>query len=152
MYKIVLDTNVLIDSIYDNHSFAYKILELGTEGNVLFYASHQISKEYQLIIDRLVKNENDRNFLQNFISRINVVQPKKKYAACEADQEDSKFVDVAVEARADFIISKDSHLLEMVEFKGTKMIEAEDFYYKNKSEKDESGDAEWGDAFRNLFR
>lgn len=46
----------------------------------------------------------------------NIIEPKLKFKVSEHDK-DNKFIDCAVEANADYIISGDNHLLKIKEFK-----------------------------------
>lgn len=60
-----------------------------------------------------------------YVSRL--LEPSRSFEAVEEDPEDNKFVDVAVEAGADFILSGDSHLLELEEFRGVEILEPSEF-------------------------
>ena len=43
------------------------------------------------------------------------------------DLSDNKFLEAALEAKADFIITGDHHLLELREFRGVKILSPSDF-------------------------
>ncbi len=43
------------------------------------------------------------------------------------DQDDNKFVEAAVEGEAQYIISKDKHLLILKEYRGIKVLHPDDF-------------------------
>lgn len=43
------------------------------------------------------------------------------------DLEDNKILEAASEAKADYIISGDKHLLKLKEFKGIKIVKAKEF-------------------------
>jgi len=45
----------------------------------------------------------------------------------ERDPSDNKFLEAALEAKADFIITGDHHLLELREFRGVKILSPSEF-------------------------
>ena len=113
--KIILDTNVLIDAINDDFSHTWKIIDLVLQGKIEAVASEKILKEYKLIIQRNIKKEQDKQKLQDFIARVDVINVNKKLNIIPDDPEDEKFVECAVEANANYIISSDAHLLNLQE-------------------------------------
>ena len=152
MLKVILDTNILINALNDKSSFTWQILELAKSGDINFFASLKILKEYQLIIDREVVNETDKQELQNFISRVEVVPVTKKVKAVKWDPEDDKFINAALSVKADYIVSSDSHLLELGGYQKIKILNPKDFYYLVRGEKDLDGEREWAEVFKNLFQ
>ena len=73
--KVVVDTNVLIDALNDNLSVTWKILELAHKGDVQFFASDKIVKEYKLL--RVLKKKCgwiwDFRYLSSFSNNILLV-------------------------------------------------------------------------------
>lgn len=51
-------------------------------------------------------------------------QPKLKLTVVKEDSEDNKFIEVAIHAKADYIVSGDKHLLNLKEYNGVKIITA----------------------------
>jgi len=152
MFKIVLDTNVLIDALKDKSSHTWQILEWQKMGEVECFASYKILGEYKLIIEREVASEKDRRELENFISDVNVIEVRHRVQVIEYDPEDDKFVNLALSANADFIVSSDRHLLDVEEYEGIKMVDPDEFYFLMKGEKDPNGRGEWAELFGNLFQ
>jgi len=148
--KIILDTNILIDATNDNFSFTWKIIDLVLQGKILAVASEKILKEYNLIIARNIKNKNDKQKLEDFIARVEIILVNKKLNIIPDDPEDEKFVECAVEANADYIISSDSHLLNLQKYQNVKILNPKDFWYKYSGEKDDED--EWKDLFRNILK
>jgi putative PIN family toxin of toxin-antitoxin system len=58
---------------------------------------------------------------------IELVIPSKHYAVIREDPEDDKFIDCAVEAQADYIISGDEHLLRVRVYQGTPIYSPKEF-------------------------
>ena len=150
--KVILDTNILINGLNDKASITWKILELARTGDARFFASHKIIREYELIINREVKNEINKNILEKFISQVEVIKNTKYVKAVKWDPEDDKFINTALSANADYIISSDNHLLELQEYENIKIVKPEDFYYIYKNQNDEDGQKEWLEIFGNIFK
>ncbi len=147
--KIILDTNVLIDAINDDFSHTWKIIDLVLQGKIEAVASEKILKEYKLIIQRNIKKEQDKQKLQDFIARVDVINVNKKLNIIPDDPEDEKFVECAVEANANYIISSDAHLLNLQEFQNIQILNPKDFWYKYSGENE--NEDEWKDVFRGMF-
>ncbi len=56
-----------------------------------------------------------------------IVNPKIKVNVVAEGPDDNKFLECALESRADFIVSGDKHLLRFREFKGIKIVSAREF-------------------------
>jgi len=55
------------------------------------------------------------------------VAPTKKIEAVKEDPSDNKFLECAIESRADYIVTGDKHLKRLNEFEGIKIINAREF-------------------------
>lgn len=147
---VIIDTNILIDAWKDDFSYARKILDEVTEGNIRAVVIHKIWKEYQLILDRLVNDERHYNLAQKFISALEEVKPKTRVNIVKYDKEDNKFFDAAIAANAEYIISNDSHLWEIGEYQGIKVMKPEDFWAEYKSKSDNGGE-DWKNWMKNVM-
>ncbi|MFA6065470.1 MAG: putative toxin-antitoxin system toxin component, PIN family [archaeon] len=125
--KVVLDTNILISA-----SFWFgnprQIIDFAFGGKFLVYSSDNLIQEYKNSIIRdfaetLEGAEERANF---FLAFLEIVEPKEKVLACE-DLDDNKVLEVALEVKANYIVSGDKHLLKMQEFRGMKILNAKDF-------------------------
>ena len=56
-----------------------------------------------------------------------IVERKVKSRAPCRDEHDLKYVDAALEGRADYIVSGDLHLLEMERWEGVRMVTPREF-------------------------
>jgi len=70
-----------------------------------------------------VKNE----FLSELITCARLVLPVQKVEVISADPEDNKFLECAVAADADYIVSGDHHLLKLGEYGGIRIVKASEF-------------------------
>lgn len=71
-----------------------------------------------------------KSIVKKIIMLSNFVDPKRKFSVVYDDPDDNKFIDVAIESKCDYIISQDKHLLNIVDFKGIKILKPNDFLKK----------------------
>jgi len=129
LFKVVFDTNVLISAIlFGGHP--RKCFELVLEGKIELFISKGIIDEFEGVLKREkfgIPEETLRYIISSLDSIANFVNPEAKYDIVEKDPEDNKFIECAIAADADFIISGDAHLLEISQFRKTKILNPSDF-------------------------
>ncbi|NMC51941.1 putative toxin-antitoxin system toxin component, PIN family [Candidatus Kuenenbacteria bacterium] len=126
--KIVVDTNILMDAWSDNFSYARKIVDAVIRGDIAAVASHKIWREYQLILDRLVNDEEHYNLANSFFAAVEMVEVRRRVNVVKYDRDDNKFFACAEEAGAEYIVSNDMHLIEVGEYKGIRAMKPKDFW------------------------
>lgn len=131
--KVVLDTNVLIDGFKDEYSYEKRVINEVIAGNLDAYANRQTVQENRLILDQLVDNTEYRQELDNFFAQVNFVVNRHNIHIVR-DEEDNKILESAVEAGAEYLITKDNDLLSLVEYEGIKIVRSIDFWAKYKDE------------------
>lgn len=131
--KIVLDTNILISGTFWTGK-SYKILEKAEKNNIDICSSPELITEYyeKLKSDEIIEKSHEKNLvinsiIQKAISSFTIVQPKEKIDAIKTDPDDNIILECAIEAKVDYIISQDYHLLDLKEFRGIKILSPEDF-------------------------
>ena len=65
-------------------------------------------------------------WLRLFRESVILLEPTTPILACR-DPKDDKFLELAVAANADFLVSSDQHLLEMDPFRGVRILQRADF-------------------------
>jgi putative PIN family toxin of toxin-antitoxin system len=134
MLKVVFDTNIFLQALINPHGINARLVaefhkyeliiseEIIAEIlNVLFRSS--LRKKYSSLNNISIQE------LFYYISAAKVVRPKDKISACR-DAKDNKFLECAVAAAADYLVSGDKDLLDMGEYKGVKIISAGPFIEK----------------------
>src|SRR3989344_1603023 len=122
--KVVLDTNVVVSGTFWTGT-SFRILELVNQGKIRIITSLPILKEYDRVIhseeilDKTTVYQQARikatlKILNNNI----IVEPKVKVDIVKDDPDDNMFIEAAVEGKAQYIISQDSHLLNIRDYKG----------------------------------
>ena len=150
MLTVVIDTNILIDAWKDDFSYARKIIDEVMTGNIRAVVSHKIWKEYQLILDRLINDAKHQQMAQRFINAVEEVQPKTRVRVVKYDKQDNKFFDAAIADKAEYIISNDSHLWEIGEYQGIKVIKPEDFWAEYQGKHSDGGE-DWKDWMKGVM-
>src|SRR4051812_15648656 len=107
--KIVIDTNVIIDGIKDDYSYEKQILDAVISGEIEAYANDQTLRENKLIMGRLINNENYSLEMERLFGQINKVINRHKINIVR-DPEDNKILESAVEAEAEYLVTRDNDL------------------------------------------
>ena len=76
---------------------------------------------------RLISIE-DKEFVVNNFDKFSIkIVTKSKFDAIKDDPDDNKFIEAAIDGRADYIISGDAHLQEVVEFGNIRILSPKEF-------------------------
>ena len=140
--KIVMDTNTLISSqLWEGNES--RIFDLIMEGEVELQISEDIISEFEKVLSRqyFVSKLRDKKLdlegiKSNILECAIVVEPVVKVEIVKDDPEDNKVLECALVEMPDFIISGDSHLLKLKEFRESKIITSRkllDIFEKEKS-------------------
>jgi hypothetical protein len=131
--RIVLDTNVLISGTFWSGD-SFRILQLVEKKKLKCYTSKEILEEYDRVMhsEEIIGKIGDKHLviksaLIKMIEMCALVEPKRRINAVKDDPEDDKIIECAVEAKADFIVTQDNHLLKLGEFEGIRIVTPEDF-------------------------
>lgn len=113
--KAVLDTNVLVSSALSDGKPS-KILELAENKDFLSVTSPDIVEELRDVLTRdklpFAEKQVDK-LVSKVLSISQVIDPQIELEVIEDDPDDDKILEAAVAGNADYIISGDSHLLQL---------------------------------------
>jgi hypothetical protein len=106
------------------------VVELWKKGEIALCVSEAILKEYWEIMPRfnMLKKE-AQELLSLFKARKNMkmVTPSKRLKVIKEDPADNKFLECAIEAEAEYIISADSHLRNLRKYEGVRIVSSGGF-------------------------
>jgi putative PIN family toxin of toxin-antitoxin system len=132
MIKVVLDTNILISEILFGGK-PRRILELAFRGEIQVCVSEPILEELKGVLRR-PKFDFSAEVVQTILTELtglaDFVYPSQKIEVVAEDPDDNRIMECALEARADYIITGDSHLLSLMSFKDILIITPEKFLEK----------------------
>ena len=128
--NVVLDTNCLIMAISAQNEY-YQVWHNFLEGKYCLCITNEIIEEYSEVLARNISPLVSEYIITAILNRKNVKRLSPSYAfhLIEADEDDNKFVDCAVVANADFIVSEDRHFNELqnVDFPKVIVVKLEEF-------------------------
>ncbi len=131
--RVVIDTNVLIAMI--GLSSPYRpIFDSIIDGELTMCITTEILYEYQEILARKNGADVADNMIQFFSIHpfVEKVEPFYHFKIIEQDPDDDKFIDCAVAASADCIVSNDRHFSHprLLDFPKVRVLTAEKFMEK----------------------
>ena len=131
--RIVVDTNVLVSATYWKGD-SYKVIRIANERQMTIMMSREITEEYYKVIksDEVTEKVEKKNLMaEKIITKVInesvVVEPKDKLFVIKEDPDDDKFLECAVEGDAEYLVSRDKHLLKLKKYKGIDIIKPEEF-------------------------
>jgi len=130
MLKIVLDANVFASALLNPHGKPADILDLVFDNRVRLIATLSILEElrrvlsYPKLVNRhgLSEGEVEEFVYDLLLTAVAVVDEGDPVEAIAKDPSDNKYLSCGAEARADFIVSGDRHLLELGSYKGIRIV------------------------------
>ena len=132
--KLVLDTNVWLSGIFWEGE-ASKIIEKTEKKNIQILISEDILSEIVNVLNKESKFQkyilnlklSVEEILRTILSISDLIETKTKLDLIKADPKDNIILEVALDGKAEYIISYDNHLLNMIEFRGIKIISPGEF-------------------------
>ena len=134
--KITPDTNVMISALGWNGN-ERRVIELGLSGKIQLCLSLEILNELQRVMDYpkfKFTEEQKKEFLSEILEVAIIHEIVNHEKVITADDADNIFLDAALAADAQVIVSGDRHLLNLGEFKGIRILSARDFLKELSSE------------------
>ena len=127
MTRVVLDTNIIISSVFYRGN-PYEVVIRGILGEYQLIISSEILDE---VVDKLrnkfdFPEENIQELMDILLTYCHVVKTITKFDIVR-DKKDNKIIECAFDGKADYIITGDTDLLELKEFKDIKILNAKDF-------------------------
>ena len=124
MGRVVFDTNVLVSATLSRGK-PYTVLELAERGDIDSVTSPDIIDELEDVLSRErlpFESEQIDKFVEKILSMSELVTPEMDLEAVEDDPDDDKVLECAVAGNADYIVSDDSHLLDIEEYRGVEIV------------------------------
>ena len=109
MLKVVIDTNVLVSALVKPGSGPEIIISLALSGEIILCLSDPIFVEYEEVLKRGKFSKLNQSKVKELLLRIRSqaqwVEPKTRLEVTLVDPEDNKFLECAMEAGADLLIT-----------------------------------------------
>jgi putative PIN family toxin of toxin-antitoxin system len=127
--KIVLDANIFVSAFFWGGNPRI-VLERAINKTDELFISKEILDEIEEVIGR-PKFHAGKDEIEYYIKSIeeisNKIVPKNKIRRGSRDITDNKYIECAITAGADYIISGDTHLLELKKYRSIKIVSAKEY-------------------------
>lgn len=124
MIRLVIDTNVFVSALISTRSIPALLLDEAGKKYSLF-----ISKEILSEVEDVISREKFGFTIQKISSALEailsfseIIDPDIKVDVIKSDPDDNKILECAIACGASYIVSGDSHLLELREYGSIKII------------------------------
>jgi putative PIN family toxin of toxin-antitoxin system len=126
--KVVFDTNIFISAFVIPGGKAEEVYLHVLKGDFDLYSSVAILTESaQKLREKFAWPENQIVRLLKAISKVATVIKTRPHLHILADEPDNRILECSLDAKADFIVSGDKHLLCLKHFQGIKIISLSNF-------------------------
>jgi uncharacterized protein len=134
VHRVVIDTNVLVSGTIQKKGFPYKVVKAWEDDDLVLITSEFLINEvgkvlhYEKIRARYsLKDEEIKQVLLNLMRYSIFINDPPKLNVIKEDPTDNNILAAAVAGKADYIISGDSHLLNLVSYKGIRILTPKEF-------------------------
>ncbi len=127
MIRVVVDTNIIISSIFWRGK-PYKVIRRGIIGDYQLVTSLEILDE---VVDKLrnkfqFPEEKIEDLINILFTYSHIVETTSKFDVVR-DKKDNKIIECAFDSKASYIVTGDPDLLILKEFRGIKIVKARKF-------------------------
>ncbi len=128
--RLILDTNILISTFVFKSETANIVVRHAAKKHTLLFSEPTFKELKSTLLKpkfaEIAELSTIRNFIFNLVRIGEFIDPKVKISECR-DPRDNKFLELAVAANADCIVTGDKDLLVLNPFRGIKIISPADF-------------------------
>lgn len=130
--RAVLDTNVLISGVIATGA-PHELLVTGLDHEYQIVTSVETLTEFrETLLKYPERFHMDEDEVQQEVETIRYfaefVDPDEEITAVQRDPDDDKFLEAAVAGDVDYLVSGDTHLLDIDSFRGIDIVEPRTFY------------------------
>jgi len=130
--RAVLDTNVLISGVIAT-GVPHELLGKGFDHEYQIVTSVETLTEFrETLLKYPERFQMDEDEVQQEVETIRCfaefVDPDESITAVQRDPDDDKFLEAAVAGDVDYLVSGDTHLLDIESFRGIDIVEPRTFY------------------------
>jgi len=120
--RVVFDCMIFLQAVMSEKSVAFKLFELMKENAFTLFISIEMLAEVKNVLSRpyirtknlQITDETVQTFLNRVLSKANLTNKIPKHFQYSRDPKDEKYINLAVEAEAHYIVSRDKDLLDLM--------------------------------------
>jgi putative PIN family toxin of toxin-antitoxin system len=129
--RVVIDTNVFISALLFGGAVD-RIRSLWQNKKFIFLISKEILEEYIKVLayPKFGLTEKEIKFVieEELLPFVTTVNVKTRISHIKEDADDDKFLSLAIDGKADYIISGDKHLLDLKEYGSVRITSIREFF------------------------
>lgn len=132
--RAVIDTSVMVSVAFPKAGLARELRDMIADGSFTLVTSKDLMAELYRVLHypRILKQfkpskEDIDEFIGMLIERSLLTKGSYSFQKIKADPSDDMFLACAMEAKADYIVSRDPHLRNLKHFHGVKIIDVKAF-------------------------
>ena len=133
MYKVTLDTNVILSGYFHRDEHCMEVLELVPD-HLQWYISPFIAKECADVMRKKIfrkglrrKGKTIDDVLQDIAARSILVYPTSKISVVVEDPSDDHILECAYDSGSDWLLSNDHHLYVLKQYLHIPILRPEEF-------------------------
>jgi uncharacterized protein len=134
--RVVIDTNVFVSAMLFG-GLPGRLVSLWQRNEIVFLISSDVLKEYLRVLAyprfQLTGDEIKSLIEVEVMPFVEPVRVRTKLRIIDKDPSDNKFLELAVDGKADIIVSSDKHLLELGAHGGIEIVPVAGFLERLKS-------------------
>ncbi|MBE9011657.1 putative toxin-antitoxin system toxin component, PIN family [Pseudanabaenaceae cyanobacterium LEGE 13415] len=128
--RFVLDTNLLISAALFKRSIARQAFDVVISTGIVLLSEPVLTELRDVFsrsrFDRYLSLESRNQFLDEFLSIVEMIEISESIVACR-DPKDDKFLELASNGNANYLLSSDQDLLVLNPFRAVKILTPADF-------------------------
>jgi uncharacterized protein len=126
VFRVVIDTNVFVSYFWGGNP--RKVVDLWIEDRFVLLFSPAIIEEIgETLLAVGVEEEKVVKLCEMILLKAKMIIPKRRLYIVQNDPADNKFLECAVDGRANYLVTGDSHLLKLKKIGRTKIMCPADF-------------------------
>jgi len=133
--KVVIDTNVFVSALLSAHGTPRRIIDLWKTGEITLCITKDILEEYIDVLRRFdfIEKHELKRLLDLFKKRMNLIfiAFTPSLSVIKDDPGDNKFIECAIAAKAQYIISGDNHLKALKTYRNIKIVSPAEFLQRH---------------------
>jgi uncharacterized protein len=130
MLRVIIDTNCLRASIPPKSPY-YQLYQEFKKGSFEWYVSTEILLEYEEVLTKTYSSKTAQLVLNQLAVAPNVTftEPAFRWQLVKNDPDDNKFVDLALGANADYLVTNDAdfNFFKQLDFPSLNVIDLDSF-------------------------
>ena len=134
MFKVILDTNIIISAAHNPASKPALVLAIALSQKpelVAMYISKEVWEEYQEVITREKFKYFNQRHVKELLSQIKkhakMVKPSVPVSAIKIDPADNRLLECALAAAADYLVTGNIKHFPFKKFQNTRIVSPQEF-------------------------